>query len=759
MSRDNHGTDGRSHEVSPVMAHRTQRSAGFTLVEVTIALVLFALVIGSIYEIYVRGEKSQQIGIELAEANQNARSGVDLIARELRSAGYGVNPATQPSIVIGSQYRVTFALDMNGNRQIDMGEVITYFLDPNTSDPLIANSSNPYDFVLRRVVGTAGDSIPVPQAGHGEIVAYGLTQRTADNITAKNVPLFSYRNAGGTSLELKSGTANDAAGAFYGKTVSDADLGKPPGPTSVSQVKSIVVNMVTETKQKNVQTGSYDRVAISTSVEPRNFPYLAQANQLAPANTGATGTGTGSGSGTGSGTGTGTATASGTGTGTATGTGTGTGLPPSQPPIHIPTDKVLALALGDLDEDDGQEGSATTTDNQHDVDIVVGTRASGIANIRVWWNGQPNRYSGNVWFRQTESYLGNASYDIPVLAIANIDSSAVENRDVITGVASGTNTGRIQVWQNQALGYAGETHGKVGTTTTPCAPNNQYYDNPGTGEVRGLAIGDLNGDGLLDVAIGTKTATNAGKIEVWWGDGGGHYAHTAALDVYAASGEVRSVQIRDMNADGFPDIIAGTKTNTADTNGNIDIFFSNGLLTRRFTTTYSVATGGSVYMIAVGRMDNDSYPDVVTAIRTGNVTGKIEFWHNNATMIGALSRRDEQATPGPAISVAVGPIDWPNGFNDIVVGTSGAGGATPPAVQIFFCDPAATGGAIIPNLFSWCDANAGGAVNAVAVAKLQCSMDTPDTDQLFDVVAGTATSASTGDLVIYMNPYASLIVP
>src|SRR6185436_2868296 len=147
--------------------------------------------------------------------------------------------------------------------------------------------------------------------------------------------LFSYRNSGGTSLELKTGTANDAAGAFYGKTVSDADLGKPPGPTSVSQVKSIVVNMVTETKQKNVQTGSYDRVAISTSVEPRNFPYLAQANQLAPANTGAT--------------------------------GTGTGLPPSQPPIHIPTDKVLALALGDLDENDNQEGSSTTTDNQHDV--------------------------------------------------------------------------------------------------------------------------------------------------------------------------------------------------------------------------------------------------------------------------------------------------------------------------------------------------------------------------------------------------------
>jgi hypothetical protein len=214
-----------------------------------------------------------------------------------------------------------------------------------------------------------------------------------------------------------------------------------------------------------------------------------------------------------------------------------------------------------------------------------------------------------------------------------------------------------------------------------------------------------------------------------------------------------------MNADGYADIIAGTKTNSGDTSGNIDIFFSNGLTTRRFTTTYSIATGGSVYSIAVGRMDADSNPDVITAVRTGNLTGKIEFWKGSGLMIGALARRDEQATPGPAISVAIGPIDYGNASNDIVVGTSGAGGATPPAVQIYFCDPNATGGAIIPNSFSWADANAGGSVNAVAIGKLQCSQDTPDNDPLNDIVAGTATSASTGDLVIYMNPYASLIVP
>ena len=45
---------------------RDQADAGFTLVEITIAVLLFALVMGSIYQVYVRVERSQQVGLELA---------------------------------------------------------------------------------------------------------------------------------------------------------------------------------------------------------------------------------------------------------------------------------------------------------------------------------------------------------------------------------------------------------------------------------------------------------------------------------------------------------------------------------------------------------------------------------------------------------------------------------------------------------------------------------------------------------------------
>jgi hypothetical protein len=398
-------------------------------------------------------------------------------------------------------------------------------------------------------------------------------------------------------------------------------------------------------------------------------------------------------------------------------------------------------------------------DGEHDLDIVVGTKASGIANIRVWWNGQPDRYAGNVYYRATQNYMGNASYDIPAVHARNVDKSDNSSRDLITGVVTGTNTGQFQVWLNQAFGGLGEVPGMVGTVSTPALPNATYYDNPGTGEVRAVATGDMDGDGTRDVIIGTKTNTNQGKIEVWHGDGTGNFAHSPSLDVYTASGEVRSIAVQDMNNDGHLDIIAGTKTNNADTQGNIDIFFGSLITLGRFTTSYSVASGGSVYGIAVSFMDADAAPDVVTAVRTGTNSGKIEFWHNNGTLAGALSRRDQQATPGPALCVAVGQLDAGNSSLDIVVGTAGAGGATPPAVQAFFCDANAASGAIIPDVFSWADANAGGAVNAIAVGRIECSLDRPNEDPLLDIVAGTATSASTGDLVIYLNPYASTIYP
>jgi hypothetical protein len=252
---------------------------GSTLVLITIAVLVSGIFMGSLYEIYAREARSAELGFELAEANQNARTGVDLVARELRSAGYGIDPATQPAIVVGSQYRVTFVLDRNANRRVDRGEVVTYFLDPSTGDPLVTASPNPFDFVLRREVSAAGDPLATPVSGHGEIVAYGLTQRSRDSAAARDVPLFSYRDAAGAALELKPGAQTDPAGIFFGRTVSREDLRLAQDSGSQSQVRTVVVSMVTETEHRNLDTGRYDRVTVTASVEPRSASYMSMEIQ------------------------------------------------------------------------------------------------------------------------------------------------------------------------------------------------------------------------------------------------------------------------------------------------------------------------------------------------------------------------------------------------------------------------------------------------------------------------------------------------
>jgi hypothetical protein len=106
------------------------------------------------------------------------------------------------------------------------------------------------------------------------------------------------------------------------------------------------------------------------------------------------------------------------------------------------------------------------------------------------------------------------------------------------------------------------------------------------------------------------------------------------------------------------------------------------------------------------------------------------------------------------LSVAVGAIDYGNQSLDIVAGSDAR------SVECWFCDPeAATAAEIIPSNASWADANTGGAVNAVSIAKLEANRDDPAHDLLNDIVCGTAIDGASGAIVIYLNPYVWTLNP
>jgi prepilin-type N-terminal cleavage/methylation domain-containing protein len=373
------------------------RDQGFTLVEMAIALVIFAVIAIAIYGVLVRTNQGQAMGMSEAEAQQNARAALDSILRDMRAAGWGITPATQVPIETASEYRITFVSDRNQNSTIDPGERITYFVDNDQSDPVLTETPNTADYCIRRVVSTAGDTAATPAAGSGTIVAYGVTQRTA-NHSGWNVHLFDYFAANGTSLV---GSANDPTNSVYGHTVPDSVLGKPAGTGWNALINTLQVQVVTEGSQRDAETHTFRQARVTGTIHPRNMgvngrAFFSSIGSMPPL----------------SGTGTGTGTATGTGTGSGTGTGTATGLPPEEPPIRIPTERVLSLTLQDLEERDSLEGSQQTADGQHDWDILIGTQASGTNNLAVWFEGLTAKYSGNTLYRAAANYHGYSPRDI-----------------------------------------------------------------------------------------------------------------------------------------------------------------------------------------------------------------------------------------------------------------------------------------------------------------------------------------------------------
>jgi prepilin-type N-terminal cleavage/methylation domain-containing protein len=242
---------------------------GFTLLEALISVVIFSIIMMGVYSVFNVSEGLQAKSLDRSEAQQNARVALDMVERELRLAGYGISGSTQVPILVASEYRVTFVRDMNSNGLVDLGETITYFIEPNTSNPVSSLTANPRDTVLRRLVSDAGNPNADPVSGEGEVLAATLTQQTDDDGDL-DIPMFCYYDADGNSLiDLDN---EDPYGAFFGRSVPDAALGKPAGGTNDVQLATIHITVLCETEAVDQTLRDYGRVALGTTVTPRNLP-------------------------------------------------------------------------------------------------------------------------------------------------------------------------------------------------------------------------------------------------------------------------------------------------------------------------------------------------------------------------------------------------------------------------------------------------------------------------------------------------------
>jgi len=167
---------------------------------------------------------------------------------------------------------------------------------------------------------------------------------------------------------------------------------------------------------------------------------------------------------------------------------------------------------------------------------------------------------------------------------------------------------------------------------------------------RSVTLGDLNGDGVIDIITGDR---NDNKASIMLGNGDGTFKARTTVQTGA---NPRSVTLGDLNGDGVLDMI------TADTGGSTaSIMLGNGDGTFKARTT--VQTGAFPYSVTLGDLNGDGVLDIVTA---GGTTASIMLGNGEGTFKAPTTA----STGLSSVSATLGDLNG-DGVLDIITADAG----------------------------------------------------------------------------------------
>jgi hypothetical protein len=160
-----------------------------------------------------------------------------------------------------------------------------------------------------------------------------------------------------------------------------------------------------------------------------------------------------------------------------------------------------------------------------------------------------------------------------------------------------------------------------------------------------VVVGDVNGDGSLDLVTASAEEHD---FSVYLNRGDGTFDE-GGLDPFGAEGTPLAVAIGDLNGDGKLDLAASANTNNAWEGGpTISVYLNRGDGSFRFKTYYLQS---EVFSLAIGDLNGDDKPDLATA---NDNTDSVSVLANAGQ--GRFQPHVDYRTPNPGF-VAIGDLN------------------------------------------------------------------------------------------------------
>jgi hypothetical protein len=229
-----------------------------------------------------------------------------------------------------------------------------------------------------------------------------------------------------------------------------------------------------------------------------------------------------------------------------------------------------------------------------------------------------------IEFEATAQEVGIHAGDVRSVAAGDLDG------DGDLDLVSGGMDNRVYVWQNDGSPFSGAWM--------------QQEAGSHTAGVLSVAVGDLDGDGDLDLVSGGIDS----RVYVWQNDGSPFSGAWTKQEAGSHTSDVRSVAAGDLDGDGDLDLVSGGD------DGKVYAWQNDGSPFSGAWTRQEVGSHTSyVYSVAAGDLDGDGDLDLVS----GGWDTKVNVWQNDGSPFSGAWTKQEVGSHFAVHAVAAGDLD------------------------------------------------------------------------------------------------------